>query len=418
MLITLYEAGLSETAFSLATATADTTFSPRIRQIVTTVFRRGNPLLHTAPCRIGQFCDLTNRLYGEPRQVLMERTLYPLFMSCLTASLAQRLEWQVCSTDQPRLCCPSLPLPLQSANRYGLECKECTALSLQATGRRCSFTFHCIPLLTRCAIHDTALTLADPCSAHEINMRVLDERSRRSNSLRLGKILYRMYQSAKVQSAVEDVRILIRERGYVPEHGRLRAKDFSNDFLAFFSDGFEDERIIVWIRELGMLSPALRSLLYDDRPAHPVAVALLRMALDVIACKRPTARLRAPKQVDGRSSPPNEVERRAKRTLWEQHLARGIGLTRTQARLAAPALWRWLNLYDHDWLLAHQVPPLPKSNGGRRIQCNDAISSLVKASLRDACNPTDADRPKWKYRARISCGLTQRVFDRLVKDRP
>ncbi|WP_277183062.1 hypothetical protein, partial [Caballeronia sp. BR00000012568055] len=200
-------------------------------------------------------------------------------------------------------------------------------------------------------------------------MRASDDHSRRSNSLRLGKILYRMYQSAQAQSAVEELRSLIRERGYVPEHGRLRAKDFSCDFLAFLSEGFEDERITVWIREVGMLPPALRSLLYDDRPAHPVAVALLRMALDVIACKRPIVRLRAPVQVAARSSPPNEVERRAKRTLWEQHLARGIGLTRTQARLTAPALWRWLNLYDHDWLLAHQVPALPKSNGGRRIQC-------------------------------------------------
>lgn len=418
MLMTLYEAGPSETAFSLATATADTTFSRRIRQIVTTVFRRGNPLLHTAPCRIEQFCELTNRFYGKPRQVLMERTLYPLFMSCLTKSLAQKLEWQVCSTDQPRLCCPSLPLPIQSANRYGLECKECSALSLQATGRRCSFTFHCIPLLTRCPIHDTTLTLADPCSAHEINMRASDDRSRRSNSLQLGKILYRMYQSAQAQSAVEDVRILIRERGYVPEHGRLRAKDFSSDFLAFFSEGFEDERITVWIREVGMLPPALRSLLYDDRPAHPVAIALLKMALGVIACERPTPRLRASARVAGRAATPGEHERLTKRTLWEHHLAKGIELTRTQARLTAPALWRWLHLYDFEWLVAHQPPSLPKSNGGRRIQCSDTISNLVAACLRDARNVTDADRPKWKYRARISCGLPQRVFDRLVTDRP
>jgi hypothetical protein len=306
MLTTMYEAAPSETAFSLAVAESEATFSPDLRRMVAIAFQANNPLLHTAPCRLQRFCEITHQAYGAPHDVLTERTLYPLYMSCLCAPLAEKLAYQACFSKHHRMFCRIVPLPIKGANRYGLECKDCSSVSMHENGRRCSFTFHCIPLSTRCPIHGTSLTLADPCSAHEIKLRASDTNSRRRNSLKLCKILYRMSQSVESLSAVNEVRVLMRSRGYIPENGPLRAQQFISDVFAFCSGGFEDERINVCIRSADMLAAALRGVLYHNYPAHPVAIALLRMALDVIACQGSPVRKKTPLQQGPTTSTSNE----------------------------------------------------------------------------------------------------------------
>lgn len=121
---TMYPAARHEAAFSLAVTLTDTTYDPDIRVAVATAFRRATPLLHTAAGRLERSCEMSGHEYGSPHNVLMEQTLYPLYLSCMSPTMGQRLESQVCFSSQHRLCCPSLPLPTQGANRFGLECKE------------------------------------------------------------------------------------------------------------------------------------------------------------------------------------------------------------------------------------------------------------------------------------------------------
>ncbi|WP_363321203.1 TnsD family Tn7-like transposition protein [Paraburkholderia caribensis] len=419
MLKTIYPAARHETAFSLTVALANTTYDSEVRTALARAFRRATPLLHTAACRLERFCEMTSYAYGNPHDVLMEQTLYPLYLSCLSSAMGKQLELQVCFSTQHRLCCPGLPLPTQGANRYGLQCEECSCVSLRDTGRRCSLTFHCIPLLTRCPIHGCLFNLVDECSSHEISMRASYSPARRRNSHRLGEILLDFSQCTCSEAAVDRTRTLMREHGYLPEYGRLRNDEFTRDFLHALSKGFEDERLNIWIKSAGMLPQALRSLRRPERPAHPVAIALLLLALDVVEYSPPiSAHLEAdlPTRTDTMRS--REDLRRKKRREWMQHIASHKDCTRSQARLLSPALWSWLYKRDSAWLEAHQTPPRPRTDRRPRAHDLQSIRTRVIEALRSSNDIKLRTRPKWRYRARINCGLPQRAFDRLITDRP
>ncbi|SKC83728.1 Tn7-like transposition protein D [Burkholderia sp. CF099] len=420
MLKTTYPAAVHETAFSLTVTLADTTYDPDIRTTLARSFRRAAPLLHTAACRLERFCEMSDFAYGAPYDVLTERTLYNLYRSCMSPAMSHQLAQQVCFSSRHRLCCPGLPLPTQGANRYGLACEECSRSSLHHTGRRCSLTFHCIPLLTRCPMHGCLFILVDACSSHEISMRAPYDHAKYKNSVRLGEILLGLSQSTCSQAAVDWTKTLLSERGYLPEHGRLRKNDFTKDFLGALSAGFEDERLNAWINSAGMLPQALRALRRPDRPAHPVAIALLLLALGVVEYS-PSIKA----QHKDIASPSNrntvrcrEDLRHEKRRRWTAHVACHDDCTRNQARLLAPALWSWLYKRDSTWLDAHQPAPRPRSDRRPRAQDLESIRTKTTDGLRSPGDVKLRTRRKWRYRARINCGLPQRAFDRLVIQRP
>jgi len=420
VLKTTYPAALHETAFSLTVTLANTTYDSDVRTVLARSFRRATPLLHTAACRLQRFCEMTDHVYGPPHEVLTERTLYNLYLSCLSPAMSHLLEQQVCFSNEHRLCCPSLPLPTQGANRYGLACEECNRLSLHNTGRRCSLTFHCIPLLTRCPIHGCLLTIADPCSSHEISMRATYTQGRCKNSLRLGEILLGLSQCASSGAAIDRTRELLRERRYLPEHGRLRNNEFTRDFSRALSEGFEDERLNAWINSAGMLPQALRALRRPERPAHPIAIALLLLALDVVEYSPLTNSQQGAiaSVIKGSTVRCRDDLRRQKRKQWTEHIAIHNDCTRNQARLLAPALWSWLYKRDGTWLDAHQQATRPRTDRRPRPQDLESIRARTTDGLRSSGDIKLRTRRKWRYRARINCGLPQRAFDRLVTQRP
>ncbi|WP_434113357.1 hypothetical protein [Paraburkholderia caffeinilytica] len=244
--------------------------------------------------------------------------------------------------------------------------------------------------------------------------------SRYRNSHRLGEILFGLSQSTHSQSATDQTKILLQQRGYIPEHGRHRAKEFSKDFLSALSGGFEDERLNVWIHSAGMLPQALRSLRLPERPAHPVAIALLQLALESVEYSPPLTAHKQDRSPGNKTSTlrPGKDRLEEKKRLWLVHLSNHKDCTRNQARLLAAALWSWLYAHDPAWLEQHQRAPLPRTYRRPGIQATENIRARITASLRSSGDTKLLTRPRWRYRARINCGLPERVFDRLVTQRP
>lgn len=282
MFRTLYAAMPYETPLSLMTALASTTRDLRVRTVSRQVVRDGPKLLQTCPCRLSRFCALTDSFYGGPRQVLTERTLYPLYLGCMSAAMASRMEDQVCNGVKSRPCGPTLPVHLHSANRYGLECPECSEYAASTVGRRCSLSFQCIPLQTRCPIHGCRYQLADACSSYEFDMFALPEGCRSKNSTRLSEMLLTFLSSTTSQCQLATTISMLRERGYMSENGRVKRSALERDFAAIFSSGFEDMRLSMWLNSNCMITHLLKCITHAELCAHPIEISLLRLALSEI----------------------------------------------------------------------------------------------------------------------------------------
>ncbi|MFP6560819.1 hypothetical protein WJ542_21330 [Paraburkholderia sp. B3] len=290
MFRTLYAAAPYETPFSLLVALAGTTIEPQTRYRVALAFQPRPPLLQTAPCRLSRFCTLTEDFYGTPRQVLMDRTLYPMYMGCMKSDPAAALAANACDATSGRPCLPPLPSWLSAANRYGLECPECASELRALTGRRCSLSFHCIPLQARCPIHGCLYRLAHPCSALETGSLVPGSPVCTRNTLRLGATLLRFLHASRGGCWLDELRSQLAVRGYAASDGRTRWDAVSRDLGALYSAGFEDARLGGWVAWNCLGMRVHRCEPQSSRPPHPVEVALLLNALDEIEFTSPRTR--------------------------------------------------------------------------------------------------------------------------------
>ncbi len=282
MFRTLYAAMPYETPFSLMTALASTTRDLKVRTVDRQLVRDGPKLLQTCPCRLSRFCALTDSFYGGPRQVLTERTLYPLYLGCMSAAMASRMEAQVCDGVKSRACGPTLPVHLHSTNRYGVECPDCSEYAESSVGRRCSLSFQCIPLQTRCPIHGCRYKLADACSWYEFNMFAPPDTCRLRNSVRLSEMMLTFLSSTSSQCQLATTISMLRERGYMSENNRVKRSALARDFAAVFSSGFEDIRLNMWFSSNRMITHVLKCVTHSELCAHPIEIALLRLALSEI----------------------------------------------------------------------------------------------------------------------------------------
>jgi hypothetical protein len=290
MFKTLYAAAPHETPFSLMVALASTTIAMEIRCQDARAFQQGSKFLQTTPCCLSRFCALTDGVYGTPRQVLVERTLYPLYMGCMSAQLAATLEDETCNGCRGRPCGPALPGGLHSVNRYGVECPECSSDTWAQTGRRCSLAFHCIPLQARCPIHGGRYRLAHPCSRFEMSMLMPPDTARKHNTLRLGATLFDFLKTPCSRCWLDDLEPMFRARGYMTGDGRVRRNALVRDFTALYSAGFEDSRLEAWTGSGGPAAHVLLRLGHPQPSPHPIEVALLRNALDEIEFTLPPAK--------------------------------------------------------------------------------------------------------------------------------
>lgn len=286
MLRTLYAAAPHETAFSLLEALATTTCDHVIQITAEHAYYVDAPLLQTAPCRLTRFCALTEGAYGRPEQVLMQRTLYPFYMSCLPTSLAATVATQICGTGRNHVPCPAVPTPLRVGNRYGLSCPECNRLSRAETGRYCSLTFHCLPFLARCHVHGCSLYLADRCSARELGMYASRSAGCLRNSQHLSEICTQLLGSTESHCALDAIQSLLLERRYLTDDGALREAELVRDINAVLSDGFEDSRLNFWLFQLQLIRRVVRHLKQPQYVHHPTAIAVLLTALAHIEYSR------------------------------------------------------------------------------------------------------------------------------------
>ncbi len=286
MLKVLYDAPPAETPFSLLATLATTTLAREIRDVALDSFRRVPQRFQTSPCSLAKFCSLTEDFYGKPPQVLWERTLFPLDRGCMAADIAAFVESSACAGARRRLPGPRLPVPLHSVNRYGVECPECTESIRPVCCRRCSLSFHCIPLQTRCPLHGCRYQLADPCSAEEFQSLAQLDRERKYNSIRLSVKLLQMMEPHSARYWVVKLEQTLRAKGYVSESGRVKMAALNCDFLAYYSGGFEDNRLTFWLTRGSIPRHVMHCLPRSCTSPHPIEVALLDIALEDIEFSR------------------------------------------------------------------------------------------------------------------------------------
>lgn len=290
MFRTLYPAVQYETPFSLMATLALTTWEYDVRHVFTRALHGGPQLLQTSPCRLSRFCALTSDFYGTVKEVLMERTLFPLYRGCMPESLANQIEIQMSIGRRGRTSGPNLPVQIYSVNRFGLECPECSIHTKTRSGRRCSLSFHCTPLQTRCPIHGCLYLLADECSAYETKIRHIGNRGSQRNSLRLSETLHKFLEQSATRYWLDWVDQKLRERRYMSESGRIKLTKLTRDFAAVYSDGFEDVRLTFWLTSGNMISHILHCMRRPSQAPHPVEVALLNNALTEIEYSTSIAR--------------------------------------------------------------------------------------------------------------------------------
>lgn len=347
----LYAPAPFETAVSLLAALATTTLDPKIQQLRVAALRSSAPLLQTLPCSLRLFCALTDDFYGDVLKLLGERTLFPFYLGCMRPCAAAKLTMQACDGNPGRLCCPAPPIHLQAANRYGMDCSECSRINLELTGRRCSLTLHCLPYLTRCPIHRCPLQVVASCSRNELLFLAQSNRARRSNSVILGSASAELLESARSYGALEAIGRALRDRGYVAEDGKLRLSALTKDVTATFSAGFEDMRLNTWLSSGNLLPQVLRHLEHPRNLLHPTGAALLGAALSRIEYVAPITVTATTRRNSRVTSPEKRVQRTMEmRSLWLAHQANQAGRTRKAVRTSASALWMWLYRNDRQWL--------------------------------------------------------------------
>lgn len=279
MLKTFFNAANNETVFSLATCLAASTLDPNARYLTSPSHLASPPVLETIPCRLNKFCEVTKNHYGPASQVLRERTLFSLFCSCMPCDACNELEMSVCMSRTGCTRCPLAPRAARGTNRFGLFCPECERNSYDQTGRHCSLTIHCIPLLTRCPLHDCNLYLRDVISAAEIRHWRRTGSVRKENSRLLGEICLKALDSNQPGSATNSVRDELTRRGYFSTDGRLGAIKLGRDVSAALSGGFEDSRAEIWVHHFLSAPGSLCVLQRRHVVAHPTAIAILSTAI-------------------------------------------------------------------------------------------------------------------------------------------
>ncbi|CAE6851333.1 hypothetical protein R75777_07559 [Paraburkholderia nemoris] len=215
-------------------------------------------------------------------QVLMERTLFPFYLGCLDGSAASRLAMQVCENQNSPICYPRLAFELQTSNRFGMECVECKAATIAQTGRRCSLTYHCLPFLTRCPLHGCLFRVTDPCSSRELKMRTSGNRARRRNNACVGTAAAQLLSCTSSHSALDWLQFMLYERRYQTDEGKIRLAPLEQDVRSIFSEGFEDERLNLWLFRKGLVGNAIRYFAAPKYASHPSAVGVLLAALPQI----------------------------------------------------------------------------------------------------------------------------------------
>lgn len=407
---TYFPAANDESAASILAMVVHTTDSAEARRIHFASLQRANPLANSLPCRAMRFCAVTEGAYGGPSRVLAAHSLLSWNSIGMSPESAQALELAL-TDGKRRTPCPTFDALLRCGNRTALKCPECSRIDQYRYGRSANYCTHCIDYVTRCLRHEMLLECAGDSS--RLEALLIHERNdcARENSLQFARVAANLAAACPRQPAWREIVRLLREKQFVSESGRWHVAALRSEFQKIFHAGFEDPRL-TYITEHGDYVEAAVRATSKGRSVHPVMVTLLRMfATDVEALPVHKPHFR-PRPV----GPAPEALLKTQRSAWLDIASRGTGLSRSETRLQAPALWTWLYRNDKAWLEAHQEC-VHHSRAVHRLQrIPAAVSDTIAVLQVDPLGQVHGGAtPPSAYRMRLAYGIREYAFNRVRK---
>jgi hypothetical protein len=410
--LTLFPSVPRETVTSIAAMVAQTTASKDAKEISHVGNRRGLLLYSTLPCRAQRFCAFTENAYGDAMELLAKHTLLAYSTCGMSREMADAATRNIAFGAASRTMFPRLLPGVESGNRYGLRCPECTLELPGGKSRRASLCAHCIPYVTRCPWHGCRLVCENECSTLEMLMSKTGDMARASNSLRYAQLSCAASEVMPCEPIWPKTIGMLREKGYVTGSGRLRTDQLHTDIRKLFSAGFEDERLSYLVNDTGALDLCIRAARRTDRAAPaPILVLMYQATCDFDEISRRPAR-----RPVGTAILTADSERRdGMRTLWTAHMNRHREMSRTQLRKSMPSLWSWLHRHDDAWLRANQVPARRRFGGRKHHDLPAFVNTSVFDCTLDRRAHTGGREPlPSAYQFRIAYGMSDFLFERLT----
>ncbi|TDY24561.1 Tn7-like transposition protein D [Paraburkholderia sp. BL6665CI2N2] len=408
----LFPAVPRESATSIAAMVAQTTASKEAKEISRVGNRRGLLLYSTLPCRVQQFCGITENAYGEPMDVLAKHTLLVYGTCGMSQEMAATATRNIAFGVAFRTMFPKLRPGVESGNRFGLQCPECALALAGGRSRRASLCAHCIPYVTRCPWHGCRLVCDQECSTLEMLMSKTGDFARASNSLRYAQLACVASEIMPCERIWPKTFSILREKGYVTQYGNLRTKRLHTDLRKLFSSGFEDERLSHLVTDTAAVDLCIRAAQRTDRAAPaPVLVLMYHMACDV----DPIVRRPPPRAAESAKSEVDNERRDSSRAQWTAHMSRHPEMTRTELRNSMPALWHWLHRHDDAWLRANQFAARRAGGPRSRQELPIFVTRAISDSTVDRRARSGGREPlPSAYQFRLAYGMGDYLFERVT----
>ncbi|KAF1038621.1 MAG: hypothetical protein GAK33_01957 [Burkholderia lata] len=401
-----------ETATSIASMVAQTTSSKEAREVSRAGNRRGLLLYSTLPCRAERFCEFTQNAYGDAMDVVAKHTLLSYSTCGMSSKMAEAATRNIAFGIASRTMFPRLLPGFESGNRFGLQCPEC---AIQVSGghtRRVSFCAHCIPYVTRCPWHGCRLICDRECSTLEMLLSRAGDHARTENSLRYAQLSCSVSEVMPREPLWPKIVGLLREKGYVTEHGALRMAQLHSAFRKLFSAGFEDDRLTHFVSDMNTLDLCIQAARRSDHAAPaPILVLLYCAACDVDTF----AQSPAPQSPERPTSDVDAEWRERARAQWAMHVSEHPEMTRTQLRKSMPAVWAWLHRHDDEWLRVNQLPSRRPRGGRHNHDIPPFVEYAISGSQVDRREHTGGREPlPSAYQFRIAYGMDGFLFSRVT----
>lgn len=408
----LFPAVPRETVTSIAAMVSQTTTSKEAKEISHLGNRRGLLLYSTLPCRAQRFCDVTQNAYGDAMEVLAKHTLLSYGTCGMSLEMAEAATRNIARGSASRTMFPRLLPGVESGNRFGLRCPECTDQLPGGRTRQASLCAHCIPYVTRCPWHGCRLVCMHESSTLEILMSSTGGHARADNSLRYAQLSCSVSEVMPREPLWPKTFGLLHEKGYVTERGALRMERLHRDFKKLFSAGFEDERLTHLVTDTSALDLCLQAVRQSGRAAPaPILVLIYCTACDVEALSHlpaPYSAKRPKSEVDG-------DQRDRYRAQWLAHIGEHPEMTRTQLRKSMPAAWTWLHRHDDEWLSSNQLPKRRPHGGRIQRELPSFLTSAIAHSQVDRREHTGGREPlPSAYQFRLAYGMGDFLFGRIT----
>lgn len=136
----------------------------------------------------------------------------------MSSEMAEEATRNIARGSASRTMFPRLLPGVESGNRFGLRCPECTDQLPGGRTRQASLCAHCIPYVTRCPWHGCRLVCMHESSTLEMLMSSTGGHARADNSLRYAQLSCSVSEVMPREPLWPKTFGLLREKGYVPLH--------------------------------------------------------------------------------------------------------------------------------------------------------------------------------------------------------